>query len=361
MRVLGQLVVVARELSALQYEALADPLRKIRTSYNEVKRFLKVTRHVGGVESTDPLMGGMALQYHSIFLLAEIRGGFYRALDFIGQNRDALQTLFLAVGELDALQSVASYRTSLNYYCEPVFVEDKLLTVQNAYHPPLISDPVPNSVSVQERGILVTGSNMSGKSTFLRTVGLNILLAQSIATCLAAEYEAVPVQLLTCIGRTDNVVEGKSYYLEEALSVKRILVSLEPQITTVAIFDEMFRGGTNSEERIFAAQQVLRYLVARNALVFVATHDLELADLLRENYRSVHFSERVGALGGLEFDYKLKEGPATTKKMPLPFCGIWIIPGKSRRANPGSRQVCFEGRRLPPGCGPPLPTYRVYC
>ncbi len=243
MRVLGQLVVVARELSALQYEALADPLRKIRTSYNEVKRFLKVTRHVGGVESTDPLMGGMALQYHSIFLLAEIRGGFYRALDFIGQNRDALQTLFLAVGELDALQSVASYRTSLNYYCEPVFVEDKLLTVQNAYHPPLISDPVPNSVSVQERGILVTGSNMSGKSTFLRTVGLNILLAQSIATCLAAEYEAVPVQLLTCIGRTDNVVEGKSYYLEEALSVKRILVSLEPQITTVAIFDEMFRGG----------------------------------------------------------------------------------------------------------------------
>lgn len=131
-RVLGQLVVVARELSALQYEALADPLRKIRTSYNEVKRFLKVTRHVG-VESTDPLMG-MALQYHSIFLLAEIRG-FYRALDFIGQNRDALQTLFLAVGELDALQSVASYRTSLNYYCEPVFVEDKLLTVQNAYHP----------------------------------------------------------------------------------------------------------------------------------------------------------------------------------------------------------------------------------
>ncbi|HHY14841.1 MAG TPA: hypothetical protein GX521_02070 [Firmicutes bacterium] len=152
---------------------------------------------------------------------------------------------------------------------------------------------------------------MSGKSTFLRTVGLNILLAQSIATCLAAEYEAVPVQLLTCIGRTDNVVEGKSYYLEEALSVKRILVSLEPQITTVAIFDEMFRG-TNSEERIFAAQQVLRYLVARNALVFVATHDLELADLLRENYRSVHFSERVGALG-LEFDYKLKEGPATTK------------------------------------------------
>lgn len=306
-RALGQLINSAKRLETIRYQALAEPLGKIRELLPQVKRFLKVTRHVG-VESSDPLMA-MALQYHSIFLLAEVRG-FYRALDYIDENRYVLQQLFLAVGELDALQSVASYRTSLKYYCEPEFEEDAQLTLEDGYHP-LIVDPVPNSINVRGRGILVTGSNMSGKSTFLRTVGLNILLAQSIATCLAAEYKAIPMRLLTCIGRTDNVVEGKSYYLEEALSVKRVLVSLEPHITTVAIFDEMFRG-TNSEERIFAARQVLQYLIARNSMVFVATHDLELADLLSSNYRSVHFSERVGT-HGLEFDYKLKEGPATTK------------------------------------------------
>jgi len=77
------------------------------------------------------------------------------------------------------------------------------------------------------------------------------------------------------------------------------------------ILDELYRG-TNSEERIFAARRVLEYLIRRNALVLAATHDLELTSLLAKEYTSLHFSERVGALG-LEFDYKLKEGPATTR------------------------------------------------
>lgn len=152
---------------------------------------------------------------------------------------------------------------------------------------------------------------MSGKSTFLRTVGLNVLLAQTIATCTSQSYQACPLRLLTSIGRSDNVVEGKSYYLEEALSVLRILEAINDRITTLVIFDELYRG-TNSEERIFAARRVMEFLARRNAFVFMATHDLELTDLLADSYASMHFSERVGELG-LEFDYKLKEGPATTK------------------------------------------------
>ena len=106
-------------------------------------------------------------------------------------------------------------------------------------------------------------------------------------------------------------VEGKSYYLEEALGVRRVLDALNEEIVTLAIFDELFRG-TNSEERIFAAWRVMEYLINRNAMVFVATHDLELTELLEQSYTSVHFSERVGDMG-LEFDYKLKKGPATTR------------------------------------------------
>ena len=95
------------------------------------------------------------------------------------------------------------------------------------------------------------------------------------------------------------------------MSVLRVIEVVDDGAATLVIFDELYRG-TNSEERIFAAQRVLEYLVRRNALVFVATHDLELTGLLADSYTSFHFSERVGPLG-LEFDYKLKEGPATTR------------------------------------------------
>ena len=274
---------------------------------DRVKGFRRIVRYVG-TESTDPLTY-MFQQYFTIFYLAEVRG-FYRALDFIKENRKPLQQLFLAVGEIDALQSVASYRASLDYYCEPEFTQGRGLELKEAYHP-LLAEPVPNSVQIGGRGILITGSNMSGKSTFLRTVGVNVLLAQSIATCLARRYRGCPLRLLTSIGRADNIIEGKSYYLEEALSVLRVIEALSDRLTALVIFDELYRG-TNSEERIFAARRVLEYLVRRNALVLTATHDLELTSLLAEHYDSFHFSERVGALG-LEFDYKLKKGPATTK------------------------------------------------
>ena len=306
-RSLGQLIRVGKGVSAIESNVLDSLLQEVRTTTRNVLGFAKIVRHVG-VESSDPLLGA-ALQYSSIFFLSEVRG-FYRALDFIEENRDDLQRLFLAIGELDALQSIASYRISLPYYSEPVFVQDQKFQVTEAYHP-LLEEPVSNSVVVKDKGILVTGSNMSGKSTFLRMVGLNALLAQTIVTSLSTEYVACPVQLITSIGRADNVVEGKSYYLEEALGVRRVLDALNDDIVTLAIFDELFRG-TNSEERIFAATQVLNYLISRNALVFVATHDLELVELLEQSYESVHFSEQVSELG-LEFDYKLKKGPATTK------------------------------------------------
>ena len=306
-RSLRQLMGISRKLAAIKNDSLEELLSKIRGSLREVRQFTKIVRFVG-LETTDPFIHVFE-QYFAIFLLAEVRG-FYRALDFIEDNREVIQDLFMSVGEVDALQSVASYRASLEYYCEPSFIKTRSVRLEEAYHP-LLSDPVPNSIVAKDRGLLITGSNMSGKSTFLRTVGLNVLMAQTIGTCTSRSYLACPVRLLTSIGRSDNVVEGKSYYLEEALSVLRILEVINDDTTTLVIFDELYRG-TNSEERIFAAQRVLEYLVQRNSLVFVATHDLELTTLLAHDYTSLHFSERVGQLG-LEFDYKLKKGPATTK------------------------------------------------
>ncbi|HKM18010.1 MAG TPA: DNA mismatch repair protein MutS, partial [Limnochordia bacterium] len=238
------------------------------------------------------------------------------AVAMIRKDRDALLTMYGWIGELDALQAVASFRESLPYYCEPVLKQGResteKLVGEEMYHP-LLQDPVPNSLTVGNQGILITGSNMSGKSTFLRTVGTNALFAQTIYTCLAQAYRSQFVKLLTSIGRADNIIEGKSYYLVEAQSILRVLKAIEAEssVTVMAIFDEMYRG-TNSEERIKAGCRVLEYAAQPGTIILVATHDLELTKMLEQGYANYHFGEKVGG-HGLEFDYTLKLGPSQTR------------------------------------------------
>lgn len=228
----------------------------------------------------------------------------------IQRNREALQKLFLTVGEVDALLSVASYRTSLDYFCEPEFTGEQGFELEDAYHP-LLAEPVPNSIDLSVRGILISGGSMSGKSTFLRTVGLNVLLAQSIVTCHARVYKACPLRLITFMDRVESVLEGRGYFLDEALRVRAAIEAIGQAPTTLVIFDELFRGAS-SAERITAASRVLGYLSKRDAFVLVATHDLELTKLLGDVYANFHFSQGGGE-SGFQFDYKLKEGPATTR------------------------------------------------
>jgi DNA mismatch repair ATPase MutS len=109
--------------------------------------------------------------------------------------------------------------------------------------------------------VLVTGSNMSGKSTFLRTVGVNAVLAQSLNTCLAHAYEAPVYQIRSCIGRADDLIAGKSYYLVEVESVLSLVKASDETAPHLFIFDELFRG-TNAVERIAAGEAVLHALVS---------------------------------------------------------------------------------------------------
>jgi DNA mismatch repair ATPase MutS len=162
-------------------------------------------------------------------------------------------------------------------------------------------------------GLLVTGSNMSGKSTLLRTVGVNVILAQAINTCLARAYEAPFYQVRSCIGRADDLIAGKSYYLVEVESVLALVTASEQREPHLFLFDELFRG-TNAVERVAAAEAVLDALIATGKphVVLAATHDGELVDLLRGTYAVCHFGDAVGP-DGLIFDYQLAAGPATSR------------------------------------------------
>ena len=174
---------------------------------------------------------------------------------------------------------------------------------------PLMEQGVPNSVRVDGRNILLTGSNMSGKSTFIRTLGVNAVLARTIHTVFAESWHAPLLEVRSSIGRADSLLDGTSYYRAEVDAVGAFFQAAGRDQRLILI-DELFRG-TNSIERIAAARAVLAELDRGDAIVVIATHDVELLELL-PSYAPYHFREEVRD-GALTFDYRLHDGACSTR------------------------------------------------
>ena len=217
----------------------------------------------------------------------------------------------MTIGEIDALLSVASYKNGLKSYSYPQFIDEgKYFQVKDIVHP-LIEEAVANSVFMDNSGIVLTGSNMSGKSTFLRTIGVNAVLAQSIYLTTASFYKASFFKVMSSISPEDNIMGGKSYYFREAEALLRIIDEGAEDYPLLCIIDEIFRG-TNPIERINASVEILNYLEKSNGLAIVATHDLELCEMVKEKFQMFYFCEDINE-EGLSFDYKLKSGVCKTR------------------------------------------------
>jgi DNA mismatch repair ATPase MutS len=181
------------------------------------------------------------------------------------------------------------------------------LEITDLYHP-LIENCVANSLSAKyNEGVLITGSNMSGKTTFIRSIAVNTLLAQTLYTSTSRCYQAPLLDICSSINMADSLDESKSYFQAEALSIFNILNHVKATGgNCLIIIDEIFRG-TNTIERVAAARAILSYLSANKNFVFVSTHDLELAELLGDEY-AVYSFEEMAADERLIFDYKIKPG-----------------------------------------------------
>ncbi len=238
---------------------------------------------------------------------------FYKTINLINEHKEDIFELYNHIGRIDAYISIASYKAGLSFYTEPKFVEDNsrfYLEAEELYHP-LLDEPVPYSFQLNDKGALVTGSNASGKSTYLRTIGINTLFSQTLHLVLAKRYCANYFRLLTSIGTTDSIVEGDSYFMAEAKSLKRIIDILDYDKPVLCILDEIFRG-TNTAERISAASEVLDYMIDRNCCVIAATHDLELTSIVDDRFINCHFKETIDG-NDIKFDYILREGPCTSR------------------------------------------------
>lgn len=152
---------------------------------------------------------------------------------------------------------------------------------------------------------------MSGKSTFLRTLLINSLLAQTIHTCFADEFVSPILKQFSSIRIDDNLFEGKSYYLQEVTIMRSLLEQVDSPNQNLFVLDEVFKG-TNTVERIAAAKAILSYLNRNDNIVIVSTHDIELAEMLNHEYDLFHFTESVEN-NELHFDHIIKAGPLKTR------------------------------------------------
>ncbi len=228
----------------------------------------------------------------------------YDILKALDAKRKEIENVFSFVGEIDCLISIASLRAGLDSYCIPV-IEDTELAATDIYHP-VIPACVTNTIKLTGNSVLLTGSNMSGKTTFIRTIGLNVIAGLTLNTCFAKELTLPRLQIYSAIRISDDLMNNKSYYFEEVTTIKELLDRSTSGQRNLFLLDEIFKG-TNTVERISGGKAVLSALARNNNLVFVSTHDIELTDLLADSYEQYHFSEIVDN-SSVGFDYKLKEG-----------------------------------------------------
>jgi hypothetical protein len=254
------------------------------------------------------VLSGSVIEYVNCFFLFNIIS-FFRSVDELRENQANLVHIHDTVGSLDAAISGAAYLNSLPFYCKPELNGDSVLDIREMYHP-LLKNPVANTFSLQNNSCLISGSNMAGKTVFLKTIGLNIILARNLCICLAESANFPNVSVRTTIKRSDAIYEEKSYYFKEIETILTFLHLSSESGNFIFLIDEIFRG-TNTLERISAATAVLEYLSRKN-MVMVTTHDIELQNLLKSNFEMYHFTEEIKN-NKHHFDYKIKTGPCNSR------------------------------------------------
>ncbi len=274
------------------------------------------------------ICGGLSLKAHPLLHLAmhvvipwDLAWLWYLQ-KVSGRLRHVLPDWTVRLSTIDAAMALATFAYLNPSYTWPSRNQDGAVSeigiAGTAVGHPLIAhhQRIANDLTLEGLGriLLVTGSNMSGKSTFLRTIGINVCLAQTGGPVCAESWAWSWLQVRTCIRVGDRLEEGLSYFYVEVKRLKNLLVAMADRDNAPVLFliDEIFKG-TNNRERLLGSEAFIRELTARRGLGLVTTHDLELANLEQEltSLVNVHFQETVGDKE-LTFDYRLRPGPCPT-------------------------------------------------
>lgn len=305
------LVSCAQGIMKLDISALRDYTARIKDAAKILDSVKKDSKYLG---STDRFSGSMASvfnDYINMFLRLDLIH-FNRLVTKVQKHKNEILTLMEEIGRLDAYITIASFREMLPFTCDAELEETREyhMDAKDMYHP-LLSEPVANSIKVNSP-VLLTGSNASGKSTFLKTVAINSLLAQTCGIALARHFSSCFFRIYSSMALKDNLQGNESYFIVEIKSLKRIMDVIDTDKTPIICFvDEVLRG-TNTVERIAASSRILQNFAKKGVMCFAATHDIELTHMLERDYANYHFKEDV-LDNDVIFNYCLYEGRATSR------------------------------------------------
>ncbi len=233
------------------------------------------------------------------------------------QYASAVENWFIALGKIEASNSFAAIHFNNPAWNFPELVEKHFFMEATELGHPLIPKEkrVNNFIKIDRSGelMLVTGSNMAGKSTYLRSVGVNVVLAMAGAPVCAARMKLSPVQLISSMRIADNLEESTSTFYAELKKLKTVIDKVNNGEKVFILLDEILRG-TNSLDRHTGSVALIKQLIKQQAVGIIATHDLALAELQKEypgNILNYHFDAQVNK-EELYFDYKLKPGVCTS-------------------------------------------------
>lgn len=301
------IIHAAKSLASINHPKFTTNAKEFRQKVHPIKKVLTLTKIVAFGKEGGGEFDFIFEYIRIIFLLDFI--SYKKIIKTVFNYKEEYRKVWERIGELDAAIAVAFYRKSLDTYCTPLFINKEEISFRNMAHP-LLDKPITNS-STLGKCTLITGSNASGKSTYIKAIAINAILAQTINTVLAEKWIMKPSFIVTSMAIQDNVLDGDSYFIAEIKSLKRITQLIEEDKPCISFIDEILKG-TNTIERIAASAAMMEWLSVNKGINVVASHDIELTEMARHKYTNHHFRESIEN-GEIQFDYTVHSGPSTTR------------------------------------------------
>lgn len=287
-----------------EIDSISNELLEIKELNKKLKKIRNKSKGIRYFKNFDESEGIRKI-FDLLFLIEANR--FYSIADEINKCKEDILKLYTALGDINAITAIVSYKIAENLkFVE--FVEDEFILEANGLKHPLLGvGQTSQDFDFSNIDVLITGSNASGKSTFLRNLGINVIFANAFGLTHSNTLKTSFFKVESAIDISDSLEEKMSYFMAETKAIKRMIDDSE--VKKLLILDEIFKG-TNTIDRIAAAYNTLKY-IAKDATVVAATHDIELTELLSE-YTNYHFEEQIEE-DDIKFDYKLKLGRAESR------------------------------------------------
>ncbi|MGH8320218.1 MAG: MutS-related protein [Steroidobacteraceae bacterium] len=297
-----RLLAVADRLASIEPHGGSIPqLASLQAERRKRARLRKELRWLTVLSDSSAIWAGFSQAANWLFLAQLV--AYSRTVRRFMDSRHGWASTFELVASVDAAIAVASFLHRTPVHCPVTVTTDPTIAISEGYHP-LIAHSVPNSIALTRRSALITGSNMTGKTTYMKMAGVNIVLGHTLGFCLARSATLPRSPVMASVRSDQSVESGKSGYSAEVEAIGEFVDRAAAGECRIFILDEPFRG-TNTLERIAVAKAVLDALSA-DAQVLATTHDVELQQLLTDRFDFFYFREDPDVKGF--FDFEVRRG-----------------------------------------------------